>query len=110
MMNVGNALNLTSGRFSPPKAGIYQFAYSGIAKNFKFANLAYLVLNGGHQAVGHGSAESGWRVLTFDAPLKLEVGDRVVLLHARYNGGYLLGNGDHFNGFTGHLVEESLKL
>ena len=116
-MNMGNAMDLKSGRFTAPKTGLYSFAYSGMSRSYSpikpFPTFLSLTLNGVQQAASHGTQQSGWRLLNFDLPLKLQAGDGVVLIIATPNNvtGILEREANvHLNGFNGHLLEESLKF
>lgn len=110
MLNIGNAMNLTSGRFTAPKAGLYHFTYSGLKNGPAKANWVYLQLNEStKKASTHGTPNLGWYLLSIEAPLKLKVGDRVSLLHYGTGGGLVNGI-YHFNGFSGELMEEFLTI
>lgn len=104
MMNIGNGMNLKSGVFTAPKAGIYHFAFSGL-KSATGAVWVYLRLNGTNIAATHGASETGIYTMSLEATVKLKVGDKIYMT---ISGGSMFDNGDHFNGFTGALLEEDL--
>ena len=105
MMNIGNGMNVTSGVFTAPKAGIYHFAFSGLKRDG--GTWVYLKLNGANIAATHGASEPGIYTMSLEATAKLKIGDKIYLTIGGY-GSSMFDNGDHFNGFTGALLEEDL--
>lgn len=119
MLNVGWAMNLTSGKFTSPRTGKYFFSASGpisftsqTPNPSRIAAGIQLVKNG--EVIGYSptdsSNNSGWELETFSIQLTthLQTGDKIwlTLSTASPAGVYLYGYGSfHFTGFV--LEEEA---
>ncbi len=99
-LNVGGAMNLTSGTFTAPRKGTYFFSFSGISGG---ADLnIFLNVNGSGLGMGHTSTP--FDTLTQQSTLHLNAGDKVWVQSAK--AGYLHDNGNHYTHFTGWLLQE----
>ncbi len=108
-LNVGGAMNLSTGVFTAPKAGLYSFSFSMMKDGFNYDWMAiYLRQNGtkiGMSSVGRGLLTSP---ATLQSNLKLKKGDRIDLLKSK--SGELLIDKEHNNHFSGCLLEEDLEI
>ena len=110
-LNLGSGMNLTSGVFTVPKAGIYDFTFKGTG--FEFGRSAdyghvYLQKNGEDVIMGTftGSIRD-YPILSVDATFQLGKGDTIAIR----NGGVVnySGRGSWIQ-FKGSLVEEDLVI
>ena len=114
-LNVGGAMNLTSGKFTAPRAGTYFFAFTGLAFIPGTSSRLYLsvdmYLNGNQ--VGRGYADensSAWESFFFQSTLNLQAGDQIWLQIVDWATGTTLFDDErHWNHFTGWLLEESIS-
>ena len=122
MLNIGGAMNLTSGRFTAPRNGIYYFAFNGMAEFTSFDNsyiriglsTSYNVVLGTAYVSGS-IADIGDRKYSnpsIEVTTYLRAGDQVFLnievnWYARlYEGGY----NTYYNQFSGWQLQEDLPL
>lgn len=114
-LNVGGAMNLTTGVFRCPVKGIYHFEFSSLKDNNALSDsYVHLYLNG-NVMIGSSYANKGVPYLGhsgISASLRLKAGDTISLtktsgvLNDHKDAGYPL----QFTHFTGWLVEEELDL
>jgi hypothetical protein len=118
LVNEGNAMDLTSGKFTAPRPGTYFFSFTGTAhfsstssSGFSF----YLFLNGnqiGSNRVGEGNSTKNQKSpLTLQSTLNLKKGDRVwvQMTHSGTTANfYLYDDSSHRTHFTGFMLEEEI--
>jgi hypothetical protein len=111
-VNEGNAMDLTSRKFTAPRPGIYFFSFAGVASLYTSSSFAWLhsglYLNGNRIGSTFVRDYSGpveqWSPLTFQSTLKLAKGDQVwVQIEDIYSSSYLQDT--HFTGF---MLEEEI--
>jgi hypothetical protein len=122
VVNEGNAMNLTSGKFTAPRPGIYFFSFTGVARlSSELSSDVYfdshLYLNG-NLIIGSSSIEenNGPGVLqdsplTLQSTLNLKTGDQL-WVSISFSGypdvNYLHDNLNHYTHFTGFMLEEEI--
>ncbi len=112
-------MDLTSGKFTAPRPGIYFFSFTGLAEfPASSSSLVYLgvslYLNGG--LIGRGYVEeANTRTdqdspLTLQSTLNLKKGDQVWLqIYGQSTGAYLADySGYHWTHFTGFMLQEEI--
>jgi len=115
-LNLGSGMNINSGVFTAPKAGIYAFTFkgngSGTGSGFAGYGWVHLQRNGANVAIGYSrngiTPTSGtYSTLSVHATLKLSKGDTITIRHVE---GVMHSNGNSYTQFTGSLLEEDLVI
>jgi hypothetical protein len=124
MVNAGEAMNITSGKFTAPRTGIYYFSFAGLAQ---FPPAAYgisnylqvqMLLNGNLIATGQTSQANDIKYsnnlspVTMQSTLHLEKGDQIWLQIGDTSVAWELFDSakHHSTHFTGFLIEEEIVL
>ena len=83
-LNVGGAMNLTSGKFTVPRDGIYSFSFNGLAQFPDSSSAVYLqvymYLNGSNIARGQADkvgTAAEYETVSFQSTLNLKAGDQI---------------------------------
>lgn len=115
-INVGNAMDISTGIFTAPVKGTYFFAFSGNAYlNPPPYEHTYLYVKLSHNGnnVGQTMTEiydtDGYHTLSLDIMLNMEAGDQVWLEMPIAKNAHLSDGEHHTNHFVGWLVEEDIS-
>jgi hypothetical protein len=117
VVNEGNAMDLTTGRFTAPRPGIYFFSFTGLAKLPGSSSLVELqvalFLNGGPIGTAWVSEANTisnlWSPLTLQSTLNLKSGDQVWMdIRSMSTGAYLFDDSERYTHFTGFMLQEEI--
>jgi len=115
-LNLGGGVNLASGVFFAPKAGIYAFAFKGLGSfstsTYSGHGSVFLQRNGvdvaeGYSKISGATSNIQYLTLSVHSTLKLGKGDTITI---RHNGGTIFSNIYIHIQFTGSLLEEELVI
>ena len=108
ILNIGGAMNLTSGVFTAPRPGIYHFSLTGLGKHTSSGYLDVgLSLNGGLVGRAHANSDiAGYRTFSLQSTLRLKTGDRIWASIISFSSTVWHDNSDHYTHFTGWLSQE----
>ena len=106
-LNVGGAMNISTGVFIVPKAGIYHFSVTIAKEGYSFdAILIYFRVNGNKVGVASVGAAVTGAPATLQPTLKLKKGDRVDLWKDNSLGTLEYRTGELIHHFSGWLLVE----
>jgi hypothetical protein len=110
-------MNLTSGKFTVPRPGIYFVSFAGVARLERSSSVSFfskLYLNGnliGSSKVNeHNGPVNQYSPLTLQSTLNLKRGDRlwVTINYSDNSSSYLYDSSGHYTHFTGFMLEEEI--
>lgn len=104
-LNMGSAMNLSSGVFTAPKSGVYIFTFSGLKSSSPAASIVQLQHNGVIVGSSWAPGLPSYFSMTLSSTLELKEGDEIQLLLLK---GQLHDDGSHYTHFTGKLLHEEL--
>jgi hypothetical protein len=117
VVNEGNAMDLTSGKFTAPRPGTYFFSFAGTARLYSSSSVSFyshLILNGNRIASSYVYESTApvhqYSPLTSQSTLNLKKDDRV-WMEITITGGSsssLYDGGNHYTHFTGFMLEEEI--
>ena len=115
-LNVGGAMNLTSGKFTAPRDGIYSFSFNGLAwfpaSSTTVFLRVYMYLNGIGIARGYADevgTAAQYETFSWQSTLNLKAGDQIWIEINSMSTGVSL-NDSYFTHFSGHLLEENFAI
>jgi hypothetical protein len=102
-LNIGGGMNLTTGVFTAPTSGRYQFTFN--ANSYSDYNYCHLRVNGNKMGISYTVSKSN--NMPMSIVLSLQNGDQVDMVLQQ---GTLFDNSNYFTHFSGILLEEDLTF
>lgn len=103
--NIGNGYDSSSGVFTAPRGGVYQFSCSAMTASNKTLRL-HLMKND-QRTVGLYPGQSGHNMGTLSMVLQLKKGDRVYMKHPTSGENSLYSeSGSNFSMFSGYFISQ----
>jgi hypothetical protein len=104
-LNIGNAMNISTGIFRVPQAGTYYFTFSAV----KYSNVTTAVslyLNNSYVSSSYTTSANDYYSLSLSSTLKLNVGDEISV---RLRSGNLYDSTSYYDtNFNGILLQEDI--
>ncbi|EFX82922.1 C1q and tumor necrosis factor-related protein-like protein 3 isoform b isoform 2 [Daphnia pulex] len=114
-LNIGGAMNKTTGTFTAPRKGVYYFTFSGVsainsAPGFVDVGLMVNGVQIGRAECFSTTGGGDWETLTLQSTIELKTGDLVWLQIQNLRGASLQDNSEGlFTHFSGWLLQEDLS-
>ena len=115
VLNIGNAMNVTSGTFTAPRAGMYSFSFTGrshfTANRMRRRVGVSFLLNGRYTGISWTDdvSEAHYDSFTLQSTFRLKAGDQISLRNELYATGQYIHNMNRlYNKFSGWLIEENM--
>ena len=114
-LNIGEAIDASSGIFTAPRNGIYSFHFSGVSFHSESSSKidvdVCLILN--NMIIGRSltetNSDNSLYTQSLHSTLELKTGDQVWMSICYISpGGYLFGSNVHTTHFTGYLLQENV--
>ena len=108
-LNIGGALNMTTGVFTAPRPGIYQFSFSFLKDAYTMSYIQVHLRLNNKNIIGKAFSGNGFypSLASFQSVLHLKKGDRIELFKKE---GTLDFHDDFMHHFSGLLLEEDLPI
>ncbi len=116
-VNEGNAMDLTSGKFTAPRPGIYFFSFTGVARLESSSDVyfhSYIYLNGKRIGTSYVREDKApvnqFSPFTLQSTLNLKKGDQVwvEIIHPNSETSLYDLRNFHLTHFTGFMLEEEI--
>jgi hypothetical protein len=110
-------MDLTTGKFTAPRPGIYFFSFAAVARLASSSDVDFwsrLYLNGNYIGESGVDENNGpvdqYNPVTLQSTLNLKKGDQLWMQIEYYgsSSSYLHDNGNHHTHFTGFMLEEEI--
>ena len=102
--NIGNGYDASSGIFTAPRGGVYQFSCSAMTNSGKTLRL-HLMKND-QQTVSLYPGNSGYNMGTLSMVLELKKGDRVYMKQGGREKNLYSEAGSNFSMFSGYFISQ----
>ena len=107
ILNVGGGMDMKTGVFTAPKAGVYSFSFSIMKEGYAFDHIIiHLRVNGAKLGLSGAGVGPTSNAANLQSILKLKKGDRIDLWKSRGEVNKICI--DYCHHFTGSLLEEDL--
>ncbi len=111
-LNIGGAMNGTTGKFTAPRNGVYFFAFNAIAITSAaegYLDVA-LMVNGKEVGRAHCKSHVGneWETLALQSTMYLKAEDQVWLQMVGLSSIFLHDESNHFTHFNGWMLQEDI--